>query len=334
VTVVDAPVYLLRGEDASVLREAVRDLVHRLAGDGDASLLVEEIAPAPTRTGGDDGEVDVAALVAAAQTPPFLTDRRIVVARQLEGLTKGDALDALLGYLGDPLPTTRLVLEWTSGRLPKALLEAVARAGGEVVDTSPGRKRDAWVNDQLRAAGLHVDGQGQARVVAWLGEDAGRLGPLVEVLQRAFGEGARLGVDDIEPYLGEEGGVPPWELTDAIDSGQIDVALHKLERMLVGGGRHPLALLATLHGHYARMLRLDGTQAAGEKEAAEVLGLRGSTFPARKALQQQRRLGHDRLVRAIALLAEADLDIKGTKDWPGDLVMEVLVARLAQLSKR
>ncbi|MGH9261552.1 MAG: hypothetical protein ACRD08_16935, partial [Acidimicrobiales bacterium] len=61
--------------------------------------------------------------------------------------------------------------------------------------------------------------------------------------------------------------------------------------------------------------------------------LRGSTFPARKALSQARKLGHDRVVRAIDLLAVADLDLRGGKAWPDDLVLEVLVARLARLSR-
>jgi DNA polymerase-3 subunit delta len=71
----------------------------------------------------------------------------------------------------------------------------------------------------------------------------------------------------------------------------------------------------------------------GEKEAAEALGLKGSTFPARKALGQARKLGHDRIVRMLDLVAEADLDLRGGKAWPDRLVLEVLVARLATMSR-
>ena len=57
-----------------------------------------------------------------------------------------------------------------------------------------------------------------------------------------------------------------------------------------------------------------------------------STFQARKALDGVRRLGHDGIARAVALLARADLDLRGARDWPGDLVLEVLVGRLARLA--
>ena len=46
---------------------------------------------------------------------------------------------------------------------------------------------------------------------------------------------------------------------------------------------HPLVVMASLTNHYNRMLALDGADVRGEKEAAELLGLKGSTFPARDA---------------------------------------------------
>jgi DNA polymerase-3 subunit delta len=78
------------------------------------------------------------------------------------------------------------------------------------------------------------------------------------------------------------------------------------------------------------MLRLDGSGIQSEAEAAAVLGIK--PYPARKALQQARRLGSDAIGRAMALIADADLDLRGLKDWPDGLVLEVLVARLSRLA--
>jgi DNA polymerase-3 subunit delta len=328
----DAPVYLVRGDDEVILRDAARELIHRLLGDVDAGLAVEEIGRDRFQPS-DAPEPTIAPLVQAAQTPPFLTERRVVVGRDLDAFTRAEQVAALVSYLDDPLPTTSLVLVWGQGRIPKSLTDAVKRCGGEQVDTSPGRKVEAWVDEQLAAAGVKLDRAATDRLVGWLGDDPQRLVGLIGTLVGAFGEGARLGVEDIEPLLGEGGGVPPWELTDALDRGDIATALAKLRRMLDGGGRHPLVVMATLHGHYSRMLQLDGADVRGDKDAAALLGLRGSTFPARKALQQARRLGHDRVVEAISLIADADIDLRGGKAWPEDLVLEVLVARLARLAR-
>jgi DNA polymerase-3 subunit delta len=327
-------VHLVKGADDVLREQAVAELVDRLVADGDRSLLLEEFS-------GD--QYELAAVVDAAQTVPFLTERRIVVARHLSRFSNKDTLAPLLSYLDDPAPTAALVLVWerppTAGaklaNLPPTLTKAVTAAGGAVVsaDAPTGRDRDGWVAERLSEAGLRVDGAARRRIVDQLGEDSGALVELAERLVGIHGPGASLGVADVEPFLGEAGGVPPWELTDAIDKGDAAVALDKLARMMGGGARHPLQIMATLQGHVGRMVRLDGSGARGEKQAAEILGMKGrSTFAAKKALDQTEKMGSARISRAIRLLAQADLDLRGAQAWPPELVVEVLVARLAALS--
>ena len=323
------PVTLLRGDDEVVLRDSVRLLVDDLVGDEDRSLMVEEVE---VGAAGDDGDDPLLTLVDAAQTPPLFTDVRVVLGRFTEKRERGDLVQPLVDYLRDPLPSSRLVLEWR-GKVPKALAEAVANVGGTVVDTSPGRKVGEFVAQHLADAGLKVDGDGRSRLVTWVGDEPSRLLGLLDLLRSTYGPGAKLTVAEIEPFLGDDGGVPPWDLTDAIDRGDRAAALELLQRMIGQGDRHPFQVLGTLHSHFGRMLRLDGADVTSEKQAADLLGVKGSTFPAKKALGQTRRLGHERVVRAVDLLAEADLDLRGGKAWPDHLVLEVLVARLATMSR-
>ena len=326
-----SPVTLLKGDDEVVLRDVVRTLVDELVGDEDRSLVVEEVEVGSSSD--DDARDPILTLVDAAQTPPFLTDFRVVLARVVDKRERNDQVGPLVDYLADPLPSTRLVLEWRTGKVPKALLEAVTRAGGEQIDTSPGRKVAEWVAQHLTEADLKVDSAGRQRLVTWVGDEPSRLLGLIDLLRSTFGAGAKVTLDDLEPFLGDDGGVPPWDLTDAIDKGDRARALELLHRMVGQGDRHPFQVLATLHGHVSRILRLDGADVTSEKQAAELLGIKGSTFPAKKALGQSRRLGHDRIVRMVELLAEADLDLRGGKAWPDHLVLEVLVARLASMSR-
>ena len=287
------PITLLKGDDEVVLRDAVRLLVDDLVGDEDRALMVEEV---------DVGRAGrrrrpAARLVDAAQTPPLFTDVRVVLGRVTEKRERGELVQPLVDYLQDPLPSSRLVLEWR-GKVPKALTEAIAHIGGAVVDTSPGRKVGEWVAEHLADAGLKVDSEGRSRLVTWVGDEPSRLLGLLDLLRSTYGTGAKITAAEIEPFLGDDGGVPPWDLTDAIDRGDRAAALELLQRMIGQGDRHPFQVLGTLHSHFARMLRLDGAEVTGEKEAAELLGLKGSTFPAKKALGQARRLGHERVVRA------------------------------------
>jgi len=327
-------VQLVKGDEPSIMRDAVLALVDTLVGDGDRSLMVEEVEI--TGENKDDRAAQLAALVDAAQTPPFLTPRRIVVGRGIHA-AKADELTALSAVVAEPLPDVFLVLTWDSGAVPKRLADGLKSGGGEVVETSPGRNAKAWLGEHLDQSGLKFDTAARDLLATHLGEDVGRLRGLIETLVSTFGPGAKLSEDDINPYLGDEGALAPWALTDAIDKGDIPAALDRVHRIMGAGERHALQIMSSLHGHYTRMLALDGIDVRGEKEAAAALGIRGSTFPARKALDQSRRLGHDKLAQAIALLARADRDLRGERAYPrevsDDLVMELLIARLANLSR-
>jgi DNA polymerase-3 subunit delta len=311
-------VVLIKGDDPSLTAEAVRAATDAgLAGD-DRGLALEEVA-------GDDATVG--AVVDAAMTPPFLTARRVIVVRDI-GQWTTEQLAPLIDYLGDPLPTTSLVLVAGGGQTSQRLLNAVKKAG-QVIDAGAptGRARTSWVTDRLKAAPVRFDAAAGARLAEHLGEDLGRLAPIIATLLSAYGEGARVGVSELEPFLGGAGGVAPWDLTDAIDSGDTAGALSALGRM---GDRHPLVVLATLHRHYAALLRLDGSGITSEGEAAAAVGM--APFPAKKAMVQANRLGSANVARAIRLVAGADLDLRGMKDWPDGLVLEVLVARLSRLA--
>jgi DNA polymerase-3 subunit delta len=100
--------------------------------------------------------------------------------------------------------------------------------------------------------------------------------------------------------------------------------------MTHAGGRHPLQIMAVLHGHYGNLAKLDGRDVRSEQEVMEATGIK-SKFPAKKALENYRRLGGAKVKRAYELLAVADLDLRGATALPTDVVMEVLVARLSKL---
>jgi DNA polymerase III subunit delta len=318
------PAYLVKGSDPALVAQAAHALADQLVDGGDPSLMIEEFGGPAT------DQFDVGVVIDACTTPAFLVPRRIVVVREAGQLSAADA-KRLVDYLGDPLATTALLLVGGGGTVPQALSKAVA-AIGQVVDTSvgTGRARSQWLSDHLRSAPVRLDGPATALLSDHLGEDMGRLEGLVDTLAAAYGAGATVSADDLEPFLGSAGALAPWDLTDAIDAGDTAKALGVLHRMLEAGERHPLEVMSLLHRHYRQMLRLDGAGANSPEEAAELLGIK-SAFPAKKALAQSRRLGSARIGRAIQLLAEADLDARGATGLSGEAVFEVLVARLSRL---
>jgi DNA polymerase III subunit delta len=341
--------YLVKAADPVLRSRAVQTLVDALLEGEDRSLVVEEFTVAPKRASGDDspGPSAVAAdeaaripvvraIVNAAQSPPFMTSRRIVVVRDYEQLSAEEAAP-VAAVLGDALETTVFVFVGGGGRVPKSLGDALK--GAEVVGPDSEKTADV-LGAELERAGLTLDKEAGRVAAERFGDDAGRAAGLVEVLGATFGPGSSLGVSEIEPYLGEAGSVPVFQLTNAIEEGKVAAALSILDRLLhVTSARqpkpmHPLQVLGLLQSRYRKLLRVDDPAIRTTKDAHAALGGKGSTYPAQKALEATRALGTDGLRRAIDALHRADLDLKGASAMPEDAVLEVLVARLAALHSR
>lgn len=355
-------VHLVRGPDPVLRDKVLAGLLAELLGDDDRSLAVEEVTipgrgagdggggPAgPSGAGGADGsgaaagggsEARVAAVQAvrnAVESPPFMTARRIVVVRDFENLTGAEA-EPLAAYLADPLPTSVLVFVGGGGRPPASLTKAwkgtVAEHGVE-----SGATLDV-VGREAGAAGLALRNDAARAIADHLGEDAGRVPSLIELLAASFGTGRTVTAVDVEPYLGVEGSVPVYQLANAIDGGDTAGALETLARMLhatssrQARAMHPLQVLSLLHNHYRRLLRLDDPSVRTDDDAVAALGGKVKKYPAGKALARSRALGTDGLRAALGYLADADGALKGATGVPEETVVEVLVARLCALSSR
>lgn len=317
-------VVLVEGDDPTLVAEATAAVVRELLGEADRSLALEDHA-------GD--EVDLAAVADGCATPPFLVDRRVVVVRDV-GRFSTDEVAPLLAYLESPLESTALVLVAGGGQIPQKLA-AAAKAKGRVVSTRvDSRHSGDWVRDRVKRSPLALDPAAEDELRRHVGEDVSRIVPILEVLQAVYGPGSRLGPEDIRPYLGEAGSVTPWAFTDAIDEGDPARALELLRRLLEAG-RHPLVVLAILHRHVQNLMRVDSPSVRTEAQAAEMMGIaKGrSTFPAKKALRSAQRWGSANIAEAVRLLADAEVDLKGASSWPGEAVLEVLVARLCRLAR-
>ncbi|MGH9043886.1 MAG: DNA polymerase III subunit delta, partial [Acidimicrobiales bacterium] len=229
-----------------------------------------------------------------------------------------------------PLAGCYLVLVGGGGTVPAGVVKAL-EASGTIIDASAGtgRARSAWLAARIDDSSIRLDQAARRRLGEHLGDDVARVAGILDSLTSAFGPGSSVGVESLEGFLGSAGTVAPWELTDSIDAGNVPDALYALHRLLRAGGRQSTEVIGILHRHYSNMLRLDGKTPTTAEEAALLIGVR-SSFVAKKALEQGRRLGGERVKQAIGLLATADLDIKGATGLPPDLVLEVLVARLAR----
>lgn len=322
-------IYLITGTDDRLVSAELTELVNQLIGTSDRATMYESHdAEAATA---DERERAIRNAVMGAETPSLFGDARVVVLRGIHEATV-DQLAPLIGYLRDPPETTHLVIT-AVGKLAKSTTDALEKSGATVIATLPPTRRNelvVWFHEQFAQAGLKLDPDAMNSVIDWLGQDQARLPSLIEVLVSAFGTSKKLSADDVQPFLGEQGSVLPWDLTDAIDRADASTALTMLRRMVRSGEYHPLQVMSLLHNHYVRLLKLDGPDVRDSQQAMKLIGS-NSEFQGRKYLDLYRRVGSGGVSSAVQLLSRADIDLRGGKDLPEELTMEILVARLSKM---
>lgn len=315
--------------------DAVHNVVASALGDLDPSFALQDFTAKDVTLG--SGESTLPRVMEALNTPPFLVERRVVVVRDAQ-LLLSDEVAQLGAWMSSPAPRTILILAVVGAKSNR-----LVKLAGDVVEVNVGSRvadRVAFVKEKMDEYHVVIDHATAQRVAEQVGDDVARVDALARTLQSIYGT-APLVFARLEPYLGDAGDVPVWDLTDAIDAGDATKAIVVARRMLESRRRAGLQIVSMLQRHYLNISRLEGSDAHSKEEAATILGI--NAFPAGKALQLAERLGAARLTTAVHWITEADLALKGGvsyggKDLESDLdvteltVIEVLVARLARLN--
>ena len=323
------------GTDATMVYDALHNVIAEALDDLDPSFALQDFTAKDVTASG--GESIAPRVMEALNTPPFLVDRRVVVVRDAQSLLADEVAD-LMGWITDPAPAVTLVLAVVGTKANK-----LVKASGQVVDVNVGSRtadRVAFVESKLVEYRVAIDHATAIKIADQLGDDVARVDALARTLQTIYGS-APLTFAQIEPYLGDAGDVPEWDLTDAIDRGDATKAIVVARRMLDSKGRAGLQIVYILQRHYLKMARLEGSGVRSADEAGVLLGVKG--FPASKALQMSQRLGTERISTAVHWITDADVALKGGvsyggKDLDTDMdvteltVVEILVARLAKMT--
>ncbi len=323
------------GSDATMVYDAVHNVVAGVLGDLDPSFALQDFTARDVTQ--SSGEPTLPRVMEALNTPPLLVERRVVVVRDAQ-LLVAEEVAQLTEWMSAPAPQTVLIVALVGTKANR-----LVKAASEVVDVNVGSRvsdRVTFVMSKMDEYGVVIDHATAQRVAEQVGDDVARVDALARTLQSIYGS-APLVFARLEPYLGDAGDVPVWDLTDALDAGDATKAIKVARRMLESRRRAGLQIVAMVQRHYLNMARLEGSAVRTKDEAAALLGV--NAFPAGKALQLAQRLGAERLTTAVHWITDADLALKGGvsfggKDLDSDLdvteltVIEILVARLARLS--
>ena len=253
------PVYLIVGDDDHE-KSSLALTLGQMVEDDLRAFNVERLYA-------NDRSVSPATVVEAARTLPMLSPRRVIVVLHAEALlapkrgrasegavedddVTGDPVAPMLEYLAAPVPSTTLAFVFSApeaGQPPDSIplaknlkiTKALAKSATVVVCSGldGGKDPARWVQEQVRAAKLEIDGQAVRRLLELSGDDVGRLRADVEKLLLFAAGQSRVTIDHVSAvvgapvYHGDD-----WALVRAIERGDAGAALRELGAALDHGG--------------------------------------------------------------------------------------------------
>ena len=299
------PVYLIVAEQEMLLNQAVDSLKSSVAEVADLDFNLETF----------EGEsVNADDVVAACNTLPFVSERRLVIVRGVDKLSK-DAAETLVRYAEDPSPTTILALVGKKLAKNTRLYKAVDKLGGVIERKTPdAREFPRLVQDMFAGAGKRISLDGAEYLVDAVGRDMQRLSVEVSKTVSYVGDRVEITIADAEEVASTTAKTSVFELGSALGNRDCGAALRLLNRLVGDGesvfGLHALALRQLRDLLSARAL-IDRGQDS-QDELARALGR--PPWQMRNLASQARRFSAGELVALLQAAAASEAEMKTSRD--------------------
>jgi DNA polymerase-3 subunit delta len=323
------------GEDDFSIRQALEGIK---SGVGDATALM-------TNTTVLDGrEVTVEQLRSAAETVPFLAEKRLVIVEGLlerfaplgraggrkTGRSSGEVEYRAFAEGIKRLPEfTELVL--IGGRIGgnnPLLRELAAVARVQAFPPLKEPQLRQWITRRVAGAGGSISLLAVNALVRFVGNDLWLMSNEVDKLVLYAG-GRRIEEEDVRVLVSNAQEANIFAMVDAIFEFRVGAAQDLLQRLLKQGAT-PVQLLAMISRQIRIVFQIRELRNLKKtrSEIQSTLGLT-SDFVLRKAWEQADKYSPARLRKVYHRLLETDLDIK-TGKYDGDLALDILIAELGQ----
>ncbi len=312
------PLYLFSGEEEFLIQEAVDLIIEKTVAPGARDF---NFNTAYCR------ETSAADLVNLCQTFPFLSERRLVIAKDIDAFKAAD-LDELTAYLRSPSPTTSLVLISAQRRYEKKPVVSAVEASGAVTVFYALQDREvlAWIDEWARARGLSIRQDAAQYLWQRIGNELQKISNELQKVAISIKERKAITFDDVKAVAGDFREYTSFDLADAIGRRNREQAFLILSR-LVQEGEQPVGLLGSIAWNFRRLLRAKAMEAAGMgyEEIKKKIGV--IWHQSAKFQEQMRRFTMAELRGAFSIMLAADRTLKSSS-LSGRLVLERMILRL------
>lgn len=275
-----------------------------------------------------EGKQPVAPIFAAAETLPFLAEKRAVFVVDSELFQPGRQKDSeeMLAYLPQIPESTCLVFVEQAVDKRSKLYKALAKAGRAVECKTPSEKELVnWAARRVQAAGRQIDSRTVMHLLSTVGTDMHTLSMELDKLTAYPGSGADIRAEDIDAVCTKSLETKIFDMVDALGRKEPEKAL-RIYRNLLMLKEPAIKILAMVIRQFRLLYQCKYLLGQGETKAGVVARMGVSEFVVRKTMAQAENFNLETLGRALEDCLAADIGFK-TGKINDDLAVELLLIR-------
>ncbi len=315
--------YLLHGENRLQRQEALTSVIEKSGLMPDLREMNVEVL---------ESAASFSELKQAYSVLPFLSEARIVIARDLLSKAPRGLLQDILNALADVPSTTHLIFD--ENKTLGAKHPIVARAKEMHIQVRhfalPGRDLPRWIRQRTKRYGGQMAPRAAALLAQNIGEQLELLDQEIRKLLLYTGARRSIEVDDVQvmvPYVQSADVI--FQMVDAVGQRNARRAATYLHRLL-DVGEHPLGIFGMIVRQFRMLIQVRWLIDQHHPQSQITTRLKLHPYVARKVHAQADKFTPTQLRQAYHLLLDVDLAIKRGK-LPPETALDLLVAQLTHL---
>ena len=302
------PVYVLSGTETYFIDETIRRMKQALEQAGEIETTIFDL------------EVPVQYVMEEADTIPFFSEKKLIIAKNASFLKATDnskekiahdlkALELWLRHPAD-FSVTLFIAPYEKLDERKKVTKQMKELA-HVVHAEAPKERDlaVWIQNEVSSRQKQIDEQAIQKLIELVGLDMLHLQMEVDKLCHYIGEEGTIQLEDVEELVAKTLEQDAFKLLNAYIAGDVSTAI-SIYHDLIRQKQEPIALVALLASQVRLMSNVYYLLSKGYHAQQIAKTLKVNPYRVKRIVEDRRGVKDTHLLKALYGLSEVDLQLK------------------------